>query len=159
MAFTVKWENRESVMARLRAIGPNIEVEMAKAQLEIAESLAAKMRKRAPVGLAKWRKPGRRPGRYRRSIVGKRLKSEDLGKGGTLKGMKSGTTDPFATGIYGEFIWHWLEFGVRGSPARPHIFPTYRAERKYFKRKLQLVLRKSMKKATAPATQPLAAAA
>jgi hypothetical protein len=144
-------------MARLRAVGPNIEVEMAKAQLEIAKSLAEKMRKRAPVGLAKWRKPGRRPGHYRRSIVGKRLKPEDLGKGGTLKGMKSGTTDPFATGIYGEFIWHWIEFGVRKSPARPHIFPTYRAERKYFKRKLQAVLKKGLKKATAPV--PVAAAA
>jgi hypothetical protein len=157
MAFTVKWENRESVMKRLNAIAPIVQVEMAKAQLDIAETLAEKMRKRAPVGLSKWRKPGRRPGRYRRSINGRVLDADDKGKAAVPVGMNSGTTDPYATGIYAEFIWHWIEFGVRGSPARPHIFPTYRAERKYFKRKLQAVLRKGLRKATT--APPLAAAA
>jgi HK97 gp10 family phage protein len=130
-----KFEGREKVMARLRAIAPAAETELATAQLEAAQDLAGKIRSRAP----------RRTGRYAASIVGDRLTSRPGGNllGGGLRGR---TKDKNATGIFGEFIWRFLEFGTVKMARQPHVFPTFRAARKGIRRKMATAVNRALRK-------------
>jgi HK97 gp10 family phage protein len=130
-----KFEGREKVMARLRAIAPAAETELATAQLEAAQDLAGKIRGRAP----------RRTGRYAASILGDKLSSRRSGSiiGGGLKGSTKGKN---ATGVFGEFIWRFLEFGTVKMARHPHIFPTYRAARKGIRRKMATAVNRALRK-------------
>lgn len=123
MAITAKWENRDAVMARLRDIVPAAEKQLAVAQMEAGKMLVSRIRPRAP----------RRRGKYARSL--KAMRIADAGKGAQahLKGI-SATKDPNAVGLFGLFIWRFLEFGTVKNRAQPHIFPTYRGARKEIRR-------------------------
>lgn len=137
MRVTAKFEGRERVMARLRALVPNAEKEMAAAQLEAAQELAKRIVARAP----------RRTGRYQASIIGDRISSRPAGK--ALVGGKGQTKDKNATGVFADFRWRWLEFGTVKMAAQPHIFPTYRAYKKAARRKVAGAVNKAVRRAKA----------
>lgn len=123
-------------MRKLRAIVPEAEKELAKAQLEGAQELATRIKGRAPA----------RTGDYRTSIQGDRLANRPKERA-VGRGLKGQTKDPNATGVYAEFIWRFLEFGTVKMPARPHIFPTYRAYKKKLRRKMAGAVNKAVRKA------------
>ena len=135
--ISAKFENREKVMARLNAVLPATEKELAAAQMEAGRDLASAIRARAPV----------RTGAYRDSIEAARL--VDMPKKGRNAFVAGKTKDKNAVGIYGEFMWRWLEFGTVKQAAQPHILPTYRAKRKSIRRKMAAAVNKAVKKARA----------
>lgn len=135
MKIRAKVEGRDALMRRLRAIVPEAERELAKAQLEGAQELSNRIRPRAPS----------QTGRYRDSIQADRLSNRPGKK--PLNGLKGGTKDPNATGVFAEFIWRFLEFGTVKMAARPHIFPTYRAYRKRLRRKMAGAVNKAVRRA------------
>ena len=127
-----KFANREAVMARLRKVAPNAEREIAKAQLDAARGLAEAIRARAPVDT----------GRYRESLEADLLRNR---KAASIGGGRK-SKDPNATGVFGEFIWRFLEFGTVNQPAQPHIFPTYRASKKAIRRGMRRALKNAIAK-------------
>lgn len=138
MAIKAKMLGREKVTRLLNQIVPEAEKELAKAQLEGAQSVANKIKPRAP---------GPRTGAYQASIQAARLadrpKERALGGGAS----NSNTKDPNATGVFADFIWRFLEFGTVKMVKRPHIFPTWRQERKRVRRNMAAAVRKAVKKA------------
>lgn len=138
MAFKAKMLGREKVTRLLNQIVPEAEKELAKAQLEGAQSVANKIKPRAP---------GPRTGAYQASIQAARLadrpKERALGRGAS----NSNTKDPNATGVFADFIWRFLEFGTVKMAKHPHIFPTWRQERKRVRRNMAAAVRKAVKKA------------
>jgi HK97 gp10 family phage protein len=122
-------------MRRLRKLVPEAEQQVADAQIEVAQELASAIENVAPLG---------ETGDYRASIVGVKLSSRPAGR--ALVGVGQ-TKDPNATGIFAEFIWRFLEFGTVKMSARPHIFPTYRANRKRIRRKVAGAVNKAVRKA------------
>jgi hypothetical protein len=152
--LTAKWNGRESLMAAMRQIAPEAEVQIAGMQMKVANDLAKKIKTYAPVGLDKWRKKGRKAGTYRDAIEGARL-ADRPGQRGFGKSNKpdtrQATKDPNATGVFGEFIWHFLEFGTQKTARHPHIFPVYRAEKKNIKRRVNRSITVAVRKAMAGA--------
>jgi HK97 gp10 family phage protein len=138
MAIKAKMLGREKVTRLLNQIVPEAEKELAKAQLEGAQSVANKIKPRAP---------GPRTGAYQASIQAARLadrpKERALGGGAS----NSNTKDPNAAGVFADFIWRFLEFGTVKMAKRPHIFPTWRQERKRVRRNMAAAVRKAIKKA------------
>lgn len=145
MRARAKVQGREKVMARLRAIVPAAERELAAAQLEAAKDLAAKIRQRAPGD-----------GEYQRSIQGDRLSARASGLV-VGKGLKGRTKDRNATGVFAEYIWRFLEYGTKErfhrngksvgkGPRMPHIFPTYRAQKKAIRRKVANAVNRAVRK-------------
>ena len=145
MAIKVKFVNRDEVMKMLDAIAPNAQAEVGKMQIKVAKDLAVKIKPHAPVGRPEFRRRGRIPGTYRDSINAARLADK---KDVKLVGLRS-TTDPNATGVFAEWIWHFIEFGTINARRQPHIFPVYRRERKNMKRRLSRALRTAIRKAQA----------
>ncbi|TPJ76194.1 HK97 gp10 family phage protein [Mesorhizobium sp. B2-6-3] len=130
----VKWEGREALYRRLNQLLPNVEKEVAVEQLEGAKELASRIKPRAP----------RNTGRYADSLIGDKISNQ---KGKRAVGLPGKTKDPNATGIFGEYIWRFLEFGTVKMGARPHIFPTYRAYRKTLRRRIAGAVNKAVRKA------------
>ncbi|MFN3549619.1 MAG: HK97-gp10 family putative phage morphogenesis protein [Mesorhizobium sp.] len=137
MRLTAKIEGRDAVLRRLRQLVPDAERELAKAQIEVADELANRIKPRAP---------GPRTGEYQASIQGDRLANRP-GKRAIVKGLKGQTKDPNATGVFADFIWRFLEFGTVKMAARPHIFPTYRAYRKKLRRRMAGAVNKAVRRA------------
>lgn len=135
---------RAAVMRRLNQLVPEAEKQLAEAQLEAAEDLAAAIRPRAPVD----------EGEYRDSIRGGRVADNP---GVAPAGLRQ-TKDKNATGVFANFKWRWIEFGtgervqkttgrrVGRMPAQPHIFPTFRAKRKAIRRKMANTVNKAIRK-------------
>ncbi|HEX5933520.1 MAG TPA: HK97-gp10 family putative phage morphogenesis protein [Pseudorhizobium sp.] len=138
MAFKAKMLGRDKTMRLLNGIVPEAEKELAKAQIEAAQSVASKIKPRAP---------GPRTGVYQASIQAARLadrpKERAVGGGAS----NSNTKDPNATGVFADYIWRFLEFGTVKMAKRPHIFPTWRQERKKVRSKMAAAVRKAVKKA------------
>jgi len=138
MAIKAKMLGRDKTMKLLNGIVPEAEKELAKAQIEAAQSVANKIKPRAP---------GPRTGAYQASIQAARLadrpKERAVGGGAS----NSNTTDPNATGVFADYIWRFLEFGTVKMAKRPHIFPTYRQEKPKIRRKMAAAVRKAVKKA------------
>lgn len=138
MAIKAKMLGREKVMRLLNEVVPEAEKELAKAQLEGAQQVANKIKPRAP---------GPRTGAYQASIQADRLanrpKERALGGGAS----NANTKDPNATGVFADYIWRFLEFGTVKMAKRPHIFPTWRAERKRVRSRMAAAVRKAVKKA------------
>ena len=164
MKVKSKLLGREKLMRLLNEVVPDAEKELAKAQMEGAQSLAAKIRTRAPGS-----------GRYRGSIEADKLanrpKERALGNG-----LSNETKDPNATGVFADWRWRLIEFGtqahviepktgeylvIRGADGRvtytkqvnhpgavkqPHIFPTYRQERPKIRSKMAAAVRKAVRK-------------
>lgn len=151
-------------MAKLRQLVPEAEEELAKAQLEGAHELAARIRSRAP---------GK--GRYKASIQGDRLANRKDARR-NLVGLQGQTKDPNATGIFADWRWRFLEFGTKahiiepktgkflvfrgrggqlvvtkrvkhpGTVRHPHIFPTYREYQKKLRRKMANAVNRAVRK-------------
>ncbi|MCF6111998.1 HK97-gp10 family putative phage morphogenesis protein [Mesorhizobium muleiense] len=130
----LKWEGREALYRRLNQLLPNVEKEIAVEQIEGAKELANRIRPRAP----------RRTGQYADSVAADKLSNRP---GNRAIGVPGKTKDPNATGIFGNFIWRFLEFGTVKTAARPHIFPTYRAYRKALRRRIAGAVNKAVRKA------------
>lgn len=134
MRVKAKWRGREATMRRLNKLLPDTEKELAEAQLDAGNNLALKIENRAPLG---------ETGDYRASIHAARLRDKP---GQSIAGLTP-TKDKNAVGIFAEFIWRFLEFGTVKMAARPHIMPTYRAERKRIRRKMAGAVNKAVREA------------
>lgn len=135
MRVKAEFRGRDAVMRRMRKLVPDAEKEVAEAQLEAAQGLASAIENVAPLG---------ETGDYRASIVGAKLSSRPAGR--SLVGVGQ-TKDPNATGIFADYIWRFLEFGTVKMAAQPHIFPTYRANKKRIRRKVAGAVNKAVRKA------------
>lgn len=130
--------SRAKTMQLLNQIVPDAEKELAKAQIESAQSLASKIKPRAP---------GPRTGKYQASIQADKLANRPRERAVGGNGLENQTKDENATGVFADYIWRFLEFGTVKMAKRPHIFPTYRQERPKIKRKLAAAVRKAVRKA------------
>ncbi|NTG48972.1 HK97 gp10 family phage protein [Agrobacterium rhizogenes] len=161
--FKAKVLGRAELTARLAALVPEAEKQAEKAKLEVAQEAAMLISARAPADT----------GEYRNEIVGGYQRDHHAKS--TLSMQKS--KDPDATGVFGPFIWRFLEFGSRahmikakpgeklafktaegesvftrgvrhpGTPAQPHIFPTWRAYKPKAKRKIANAINKAVRAA------------
>jgi HK97 gp10 family phage protein len=155
MAIKAKMLGREAVMRKLNQLVPEANEQLAAAQLEAAQDVAAAIKARAP----------RDTGDYADSIIGDRLANHggERRVGGKIKTSAIGrslneTKDPNATGVFADYKWRWIEFGtgervqkttgrrVGRMPAQPHIFPTFRAKRKAIRRKMANAVNKAVRK-------------
>ncbi|ACM26524.1 HK97 gp10 family phage protein [Rhizobium rhizogenes] len=140
MALKAKVLGREALNAKLSKIAPNVEKYAVDAKLMAADELAEAIRARAPRGATL---------EYAESIEGDLLKDrpqqERIGV--------SKTKDPSAVGVFAQFIWNWLEFGTAphgshpGTPAQPHVFPTYRAMKPAIKKKIRAAVNRAVREA------------
>jgi len=130
-----KIEGRAALYRRLNRLLPDTEKEVAEAQLEAAQDLAVAIERVAPLG---------ETGEYRASIEGAKLSGRTAGRSKVRVGTSK---DPNATGIFAEFIWRFLEFGTVKMAAQPHVFPTYRANKKRIRRKVAGAVNKAVRKA------------
>ena len=130
---TAKWEKRDVVMARLNKLLPNVQAEVAKAQMDGAEEIAAGAKAFAPVAT----------GRYRNSL------RADLLANARSKAARSPvaaqTKDPNAAAVLGNYIWRFLEFGTVNMAAQPHILPAYRGKRKTIRRRMHTAVNKAVR--------------
>jgi HK97 gp10 family phage protein len=140
----IRLEGREKVMAKLRALVPSAEKEMGLAMLAAGHMLADKIRAVAPIDDPA-DTPGRPPGRYRNSIRAAKLADE--GTGGATRLASTATKDKNAVGIYGEYVWRFLEFGTSRTVAQPHVFPIFRANKKMIRQHVNAALKRSIKRA------------
>lgn len=138
MKVKAKFLSREKMMSLLNGIVPEAEKQLAEAQMEGAETLANKIKPRAP---------GPRTGSYLASIQADKLSNRPRERSVGSKGLNNETKDPNATGVFADYIWRFLEFGTVNMTKRPHIFPTYRQERPKIRRKMAAAVRKAVKKA------------
>ncbi|CDM56284.1 MULTISPECIES: HK97-gp10 family putative phage morphogenesis protein [Rhizobium] len=137
MKTKAKFLSRQKTMSLLNGIVPEAEKELAKAQMDGAQSLANKIKPRAPS----------ETGSYRQSIQADKLSNRPGERSVSGKGIDNETKDPNATGVFADYIWRFLEFGTVKMTKRPHIFPTYRQERPKIRRKMAAAVRKAVKKA------------
>lgn len=148
MALKATMIGRDAVMRRLRELVPDAEKAAAKAQLEAAQDLAKDIAARAPVGIDAG------AGDYKASIRAGRL-ADNPGK--DLVG-RAPTKDPNATGVFADYKWRWIEYGTKERfkrngastgimPRKPHIFPTFRANRKRIRRKIANAINRAVRKA------------
>jgi HK97 gp10 family phage protein len=136
MAVKAKFLGREKTMRLLNDIVPEAEKDLAKVQMESAQTLARKIKTRAP---------GPRTGAYEASIQADLLANRPRQRAAGDGASNSNTKDPNATGVFADFIWRFLEFGTVKMPTkRPHIYPTYRQERPRIRRKMAAAVRKAV---------------
>lgn len=148
MGMSAKFEGRAELTRRLEALVPGVTENVAKAKLEIAEEAAKRIAAAAP----------RKSGEYAASIKGERQADND--NANIVGHAKS--EDPDATGVYGAWYWHFIEFGTKphstlkngyrvgikkasqqtgkgwhpGTPKKPHVYPTWRSYKPKAKRKI-----------------------
>lgn len=156
MALKAKVLGREALTRRLAQLAPNVEKYTAVAKLDAAVDLADAIRPLAPTGATL---------DYMESIEGDVIARRPDQKQVGIAASK----DPDATGLFAKFTWAWLEFGTAphstakgggtvagkaaatsmhpGTPAQPHIFPTYRAMRKKIKKRITAAVNKAVREA------------
>lgn len=160
MVLKMKVLGREALTKRLRELAPKAIEAMDKTKMEVAQEAAAAIAARAP----------KNTGNYAASIKAE-FQSANADKE-VLGGRKS--KDPTAVGIYGSYIWRFLEFGTKAStaeaprrdrryktrgvmtqgkgphaatPAHPHVFPVWRGMRKKALSKIRRALHKGIREA------------
>lgn len=121
-------------MRRLNAMLPDVERELAAAQLESGQQLARAIASRSPF----------LTGAYRAALRADLLVNNPSSK--ALVGMNR-TKDKNAVGIYADFKWRWLEFGTVKTRRQPHIFTTYRARRKAIRRRMANAVNRAVRRA------------
>jgi HK97 gp10 family phage protein len=160
MALKAKVLGREALNAKLSKIAPNVEKYAVDAKLMAADELAEAIRARAPRGATL---------EYAEGIEGDLLKNRPLQE----RIGVSKTKDPSAVGIFASFFWRFLEFGTAphstkkgggtvagkkaaaagsghmhpGTPAQPHVFPTYRAMKPAIKKKIRAAVNRAVREA------------
>ena len=159
MALKAKVLGREALMRKLNQLAPNVEAAVEPVKLEIAREAAKRIAAAAP----------RQSGDYAESIRGGYLKDNPANEQVGIRATK----DPTAAGIFGSFIWNWLEWGTAphstakgggtvagkkaaamsgvgmhpGTPAQPHVFPVWRSYRKAAMRKMRNAINKAVREA------------
>lgn len=154
MAMKATIQGRSSLTAKLAELAPAAERYAAKAKIEIAEDAARQIASRAP------KNTGDYAASIKADVVANRPKQEQVGV--------TPSKDPDATGVYASFIWRFLEFGTAphnvskgggnksfkgnakmhpGTPAMPHIFPTWRSMKVKAMRKLRMAVNKGVREA------------
>lgn len=160
MAFKAKMMGREALTRRLNELVPNAEEYAAAAKLEVAKEAANLISAAAPY----------RSGNYMENIKGER--QADNPNHAPVVGQQS--KDPHATAVYAPFIWRFLEFGTKariaeaarpdrryrrqtkvvmvaaknahpGTPAIPHVFPTWNQFRATAKRRVNAAINRSVR--------------
>ncbi|NRP22386.1 hypothetical protein LPJGGPFB_05645 [Ensifer adhaerens] len=147
---------RQKVLDAFNRIDKNIVPEVAKVQVEAAEMVAERIASVAP----------RQFGDYANSIHAVKL-ADITAEQRAASFTASQTTDPNATGVIGDFIWKFLEYGTRshaigkgsvlktgkqsggqhpGIAPQPHVRPVFRASRKDIRRMMGKALRNALKK-------------
>jgi len=150
MAVRAKVLGREKLMRRLKIFVPDAEKEMTEAkELSMAE-VASKIAARAPYDT----------GEYYDSLESGLVKDNPQAR--KRPGYRK-SKDEEAVGIFGKWYWRLIEFGTAphvnggmfagsehpGSQAKPHVFPTWRANRNNVKKKVRQGLNKAVKKSNA----------
>ncbi|MFK4823757.1 HK97 gp10 family phage protein [Paenochrobactrum sp. BZR 588] len=162
MVLKTKIMGREALTKRLRELAPKAIEAMDKTKMEVAQEAAAAIAARAP------KSPD--GGDYAASIKAE-FQSDHADKV-VFGGRKS--KDPTAVGIYGNYIWRFLEFGTKASlgtaprrdrrykkrevmtqgkgphaatPAQPHVFPVWRGMRKKALSQIRRALNKGVREA------------
>jgi hypothetical protein len=147
MAIKAKILGREELTRRLASLVPEAITAAEVAKLEVVQVAAVKISAAAP----------RETGDYARSITGGYQRDNPTKR--SFNGTD--TKDPDATGIYGSFLWRFLEFGTRahtnqgrfagtwhpGTAAQAHIFPVWREEKPKAKRKIANAINKAVRRA------------
>lgn len=150
MAMRSKVITTAAMKRRMRVFVPDAEKEMDAAKLREMEAVANKIAARAPY----------QTGEYHDSIVSGFLKDNPQAR---LRPGFISSKDRHAVGIYGRFVWRFIEFGTAphingglfaGSPhpgttALPHVFPTWRANRQTVKKGVRAGLNKAVKQSNA----------
>lgn len=145
MAFKAKVMGREALMRRLNELVPNAEEYLAEAKLEVVKEAANLISADAPHDT----------GDYMSEIKGER--QADNPNHAPVVGSKS--KDPHAAAVYAPFIWRFLEFGTRahvnkgkfagtqhpGTPAQPHVFPTWRDYKPTAKKKINAAINRAVR--------------
>lgn len=160
MVLKAKVLGREALTKRLRQLAPKAVEAMDKTKMDVAQEVAAAIAARAP----------KTTGDYEASIKAE-FQSANADKE-VFGGRKS--KDPTAVGIYGSYIWRFLEFGTQASlgtaprrdrryktrevmtqgkgphaatPAQPHVFPVWRGMRKKALSQIRRTLNKGIREA------------
>lgn len=145
MAFKAQVMGRESLMRRLNELVPNAEEYLAEAKLEAVKEAANLISAAAPHDT----------GDYMSEIRGER--QADNPNHAPVVGAKS--KDKNAAAVYAPFIWRFLEFGTKahinkgrfagtqhpGTPAKPHVFTTWREFKPAAKKKLSAALNRAVR--------------
>ncbi|WP_425963877.1 HK97 gp10 family phage protein [Rhizobium nepotum] len=142
---------RDALTKKLNQVAPLANKYAAEAKLQIANEAADKISDRAPIS------NDATAGDYAASIQAAKISDRPNSK--ALVGATA-SKDPDATGIFADWIWHFLEFGTRphsvakgggtvagqksadgarmhpGTKAQPHIFPTWRSLRAKAKKRI-----------------------
>jgi len=161
MAFKAKVMGRQALMRRLNQLAPNAEKYAAEAKLEVVKEAANLISADAPY----------RTGNYMQEIKGER--QADNPNHAPMVGAKS--KDPDATAVYAPYIWRFLEFGTKsrmaeaprqnrnyrrtavltkekhahpGTPAQPHVFPTWRAFKPTAKKRINAAINRAVREVT-----------
>lgn len=150
MAIRAKVISSAKLKRRLRVFVPDAEKEMDTAKLTSMADVAAKIAARAPY----------KTGEYHDSIEAGLVSANPAAR--KRPGYRK-PKDGNAVGIFGNFIWRFLEFGTAphvnggmfegsehpGTNAKPHVFPTWRANRNAVKKAVRQGLNKAVKKSNA----------
>lgn len=145
MALKAKVTGRAALMRRLNQLAPNAEKYAAEAKLDVVKEAAVMISADAPYD----------SGDYMAEIKGER--QADNPNHAPVVGVKS--KDPDAAAIYAPWIWRFLEFGTKarlnggqfkgtqhpGTPAQPHIFPTWRAFKPTAKKRINAAINRAVR--------------
>lgn len=145
MALKAKVSGRQALMRRLNELAPNAEKYAAEAKLDVVKEAANLISADAPHDT----------GEYMYNIKGER--QADNPQLAPLIGRTS--KDPDATAIYAPWIWRFLEFGTKahinkgkfagsrhpGTPAQPHIFPTWNAFKPTAKKRISAAINRAVR--------------
>jgi hypothetical protein len=148
VALKAKMQGRAALMRRLNELAPNAERYAAEAKLEAVKEAANLISADAPHD----------SGEYMTEIKGER--QADNPNIAPVVGRKS--KDPDATAVYAPWIWRFLEFGTKahinkgrfagtqhpGTPAQPHVFPTWRAFKPRAKKMVNAAINRAVREVT-----------
>lgn len=162
MVLKVKVIGREALTKRLRQLAPKAIEAMDKVKMEVAQEAAAAIAANAPKSAD--------GGAYAASI---KAEYQNANPDKEVFGARK-SKDPTAVGIYGSYIWRFLEYGTKASlgsasrvdrrykagnvmtqakgahaatPAQPHVFPVWRGMRKKALSKIRRTLNKGIREA------------
>lgn len=141
----------EGVIKALEEIAPGVTKALAEVKLQQMQRLATQVRAVAPHKTGKYSASIRAAylSAYPSAVAKAQAAKTAPTTGARLPTSGANSVDPTAVGLFGAYIWAWLEFGTVKMPRRPHIYPTYRAWRALMRRAMTASVNKAVKKAVA----------
>lgn len=162
MVLRAKVIGRAALTRRLQQLAPKAIEAMDKVKMEVAQEVATAIAAKAPKSAG--------GGEYAASI---KAEYQSANSDKEVFGARK-SKDPTAVGIYGNYIWRFLEYGTKASlgsaprrdrrykkrevmtqgkgphaatPAQPHIFPVWRGMRKKALSQIRRALNKGVREA------------